>query len=56
MIGKDSLSALLSMRTLDNFQRSAADYAAHGFAVGKYELSAFAADLGLNLKVYVLRG
>ena len=56
MISKDRSSALSSMRVLDHFQRSTADYAAHGLAVGKHELSAFVADLSLNLKVYVLRG
>ena len=38
-----------SVSAFDWFQRSTADYAAHGLAIGKYELSAFVADLCLNL-------
>ncbi len=38
------------------FQWSTADYAAHRLAIGKNELSALVADLGLNLKARILTG
>ncbi len=47
---------LLSVRTLDRFQGSTADYAAHRLAIGENELSALVADLGLNLKARILTG
>ena len=52
----DDLLWLASVWALDQFEWSAAYYAAHSLAVGKYELSAFVADLCLYLKVCVLRG